>query len=132
LFPPSSQDWLPPNHLVYFLLEVSEQMDLSPILRRLRQRKGGQPPLHPRMMLVLLLYAYCVGVFSSRKIMARCETDVAFRVIVGDEHSRLPPHRGVPASSLAAHAGVVSGSVGVVPPGGFAQGWPAWRSTARR
>ena len=85
LFPPSSQDWLPPNHLVYFLLEISEQMDLSPIFDDYDSAKGGQPPLHPRMMLVLLLYAYCVGVFSSRKIMARCETDVAFRVIVGDE-----------------------------------------------
>ena len=47
--------------------------------------KGGQPPFHPRMMLVLLLYSYCMGVFSSRKIMARCETDVAFRVIVGED-----------------------------------------------
>jgi transposase len=85
LFPPSSQDWLPPNHLVYFLLDVSEQMDLSPIIDDYDSPKGGQPPLHPRMMLVLLLYSYCVGVFSSRKIMARCETDVAFRVIVGEE-----------------------------------------------
>lgn len=84
LFPPSSQDWLPRNHLVYFLLEVSEQIDLSPILDDYDSEKGGQPPLHPRMMLVLLLYSYCVGVFSSRKIMARCETDVAFRVIVGE------------------------------------------------
>jgi transposase len=57
LFPPSSKDWLPPNHLVYFLLEVSEQMDLSPILDDYRSEKGGQPPLHPRMLLVLLLHA---------------------------------------------------------------------------
>jgi transposase len=84
LFPPSSQDWLPPNHLVYFLLDVSEQMDLSPILDDYDSEKGGQPPLHPRMLLVLLLHAYYVGVFSSRKSMARCETDVAFRVIVGE------------------------------------------------
>lgn len=85
LFPPSTQDWLPENHLVYFLMEVSQQIDISPILDDYESEKGGQPPFHPRMMLVLLLYAYCVGVFSSRKIMARCETDVAFRVIVGDD-----------------------------------------------
>ena len=85
LFPPSPQDWLPQDHLVYFLLEVSEQIDLSPIVNDYHSEKGGQPPFHPRMMLVLLLYSYCVGVFSSRKIMARCETDAAFRVIVGED-----------------------------------------------
>ena len=85
LFPPSPHDWLPQNHLVYFLLEVSEQIDISPIVDDYDSEKGGQPPFHPRMMLVLLLYAYSVGVFSSRKIMARCETDVAFRVIVGED-----------------------------------------------
>jgi len=85
LFPPSPRDWLPQNHLVYFLLDVCEQIDVSPIIDDYDSEKGGQPPFHPRMMLVLLLYAYSVGVFSSRKIMRRCETDVAFRVIVGDD-----------------------------------------------
>ena len=84
LFPPSPQDWLPDGHLVYFLMDVSEQLDLSPIMKKYDSEKGGKPPYHPRMMLVLLLYSYCIGVFSSRKIVARCETDVAFRVIVGD------------------------------------------------
>jgi transposase len=70
---------------VYFLLDVSEQIDVSRIVADYDSEQGGQPPFHPRMMLVLLLYAYSVGVFSSRKIMARCETDVAFRVIVGDD-----------------------------------------------
>jgi transposase len=84
LFPPSPQDWLPDGHLVYFLMDVSEQLDLSPIIENYDSEKGGQPPYHPRMMLVLLLYSYCIGVFSSRKIAARSETDVAFRVIVGD------------------------------------------------
>jgi len=85
LFPPSPQDWLPENHLVYFLMDVSEQLDLSPMISSYDSEKGGKPPYHPRMMLVLLLYSYCTGVFSSRKIAARCETDVAFRVIVGEE-----------------------------------------------
>lgn len=85
LFPPSPKDWLPDNHLVYFLLDVSQQIDTSAIVDDYDSGKGGQPPFHPRMMLVLLLYAYSVGVFSSRKIMRRCETDVAFRVIVGED-----------------------------------------------
>lgn len=85
LFPASPQDWLPENHLVYFLLDVSRQIDMSAIVDDYDSDKGGQPPFHPRMMLVLLLYAYSVGVFSSRKIMQRCETDVAFRVIVGED-----------------------------------------------
>lgn len=84
LFPPSPQDWLPIRHLVYFLMEVSEILDLSPIMEKYDREKGGKPPYHPRMMLVLLLYSYCIGVFSSRKIASRCETDVAFRVVVGD------------------------------------------------
>ncbi len=84
MFPPSPQDWLPENHLVYFLMDVSTQLDLAPIVASYDSEQGGQPPYHPRMMLVLLLYSYCIGVFSSRKIAARCETDVAFRVIVGE------------------------------------------------
>ena len=84
LFPPSPQDWLPKNHLVYFLMDVSDQLDLSVMIESYDSEKGGKPPFHPQMMLVLLLYSYCIGVFSSRKIAARCETDVSFRVIVGD------------------------------------------------
>jgi transposase len=83
LFPPSPQDWLPEKHLVYFLMDVSAELELSPIFTQYESEQGGQPPYHPRMMLVLLLYSYCLGVFSSRKIAGRCETDVAFRVIVG-------------------------------------------------
>ena len=85
LFPPSPSDWLPKKHLVYFLLDVVEQLDLMPIIADYDSPKGGKPPHHPGMMVALLIYSYCVGVFSSRKIMARCETDVAFRTIVGDD-----------------------------------------------
>ena len=85
LFPPSPSDWLPEKHLVYFLLDVSQKIDTSRIVDDYDSGKGGQPPFHPRMMLVLLLYAYSVGLFSSRKIMKRCETDVAFRIIVGED-----------------------------------------------
>jgi transposase len=85
LFPPSPRDWLPEDHLVYFLLDVTAQIDLSPIVDDYASDNGGQPPFHPRMMLVLLLYAYSAGVFSSRKIMQRSVTNAAFRVIVGKD-----------------------------------------------
>jgi len=84
LFPPSPRDWLPENHLVYFLMDVTGQVDLSPIFAHYEKTSQGQPPYHPRMMLTLLLYSYCIGVFSSRKIMARCQSDAAFRVIDGN------------------------------------------------
>jgi transposase len=85
LFPPSPRDWLPEDHLVYFLLDVTAQVDISPIVDDYGGDNGGQPPFHPRMMLVLLLYSYSVSVFSSRKIMQRCATDAAFRVVVGED-----------------------------------------------
>jgi transposase len=85
LLPPSPRDWLDENHLVYFLLDVVREMDLSPFFERYRNSITGQPPYHPRMMVTLLLYAYCSGVFSSRKIQARCAVDVAFRVIVSED-----------------------------------------------
>jgi transposase len=85
LFPPSPRDWLPENHLVYFLLDVVPQMNLQPILQPYLVEERGQPPFHPTMLVTLLLYGYATGVFSSRRLMARCETDAAFRVIVGED-----------------------------------------------
>jgi transposase len=85
LFPPSPRDWLPEGHLVYFLLDVVPQMDLQPILLPYQSEDRGQPPFHPVMLVTLLLYGYATGTFSSRRLMARCETDVAYRVIVGED-----------------------------------------------
>ena len=85
LFPPFPRDGLPEDPLVHFLLDVTAQIDISPIVDDYSSDNGGQPPFHPRMMLVLLLYAYSAGVFSSRKIMQRSVTDAAFRVIVGED-----------------------------------------------
>ncbi len=84
-FPPAPRDWLPENHLVYFLLDVIPQMNLQPILQPYHAEERGQPPYHPTMLVTLLLYGYATGTFSSRRLMARCETDVAYRVIVGED-----------------------------------------------
>jgi transposase len=85
LFPPSPQDWLPEDDLVYFLLDTVATIDLSPIFAHYERELRGQPPFHPRMMVALLLYCYATGTRSSRKIMRRCRTDVACRIIVGDD-----------------------------------------------
>jgi len=85
LFPPSPQDWLPEDDLVYFLLDLVATLDLTPIFAHYERESRGQPPFHPRMMVALLLYCYATGTRSSRKIMRRCQTDVACRIIVGED-----------------------------------------------
>jgi transposase len=81
LLPPSLQDWLPENHLSYFVSDVVDQLDLSEIESYYEAEDRGQPPYHPRMMTKVLVYAYCDGIFSSRKIQKRLIEDVAFRVL---------------------------------------------------
>jgi transposase len=85
LLPPSPQEWLPEGDLVYFVMDVVRQLDLSAITAYYERSDRGFPPYHPRMMATLLLYTYCHGVFSSRRIQQRCERDVAYRVIVGED-----------------------------------------------
>jgi len=81
LLPPSLRDWLPENHLAYFVADVVDQLDLSEIESYYERDDRGQPPYHPRMMTKVLVYAYCVGIFSSRKIQKRILEDVAFRIL---------------------------------------------------
>jgi transposase len=81
LLPPSLREWLPENHLAYFVSDVVDQLDLSTMDAVYGNEKRGQPPYDPRMMTKLLVYAYCVGVFSSRRIERRLGEDIAFRVL---------------------------------------------------
>jgi transposase len=80
LMPASLQDWLPTGHLAYFISDVVDHLDLSLIMSRYEEEKG-YPPYHPAMMVKVLLYAYCIGVSSSRKIEKRLEEDIGFRVL---------------------------------------------------
>jgi transposase len=81
LLPASLRDWLPDDHLSYLVSDVVDQLDLSEIERVYEGEERGQPPYHPRMMTKILVYGYCVGVFSSRRIQKRLVEDVAFRVL---------------------------------------------------
>lgn len=87
LLPPSPDEWLPEGHLVYFLLDLVEQLDLGAVEAPIQAKDPrGEKPYDPRMMVTLLLYAYCVGVPSSRRIMRATYENVAFRVIGGGCH----------------------------------------------
>jgi transposase len=81
LLPPSLREWLPQNHLSYFVSDVVDNLDLSAMDAVYGSEKRGQPPYDPQMMTKVLLYGYCVGVFSSRRIEKRLAEDIAFRIL---------------------------------------------------
>ncbi len=87
--PPSVREWLPAEHLVWWLLEVVERLDLDAFYGEHRADGSGRPAHDPGMMVALLLYGYAVGERSSRRIERRCVEDVAFRVIAAN---RAPDH----------------------------------------
>jgi len=81
LLPPSLRDWLPEKHVAYFVSDVVDHLDLSAMDAVYGNEKRGQPPYDPQMMTKVLVYGYCVGVFSSRRIERRLVEDIAFRVL---------------------------------------------------
>jgi transposase len=87
LLPPSLQDWLPEGHLARFVAEVVEALDLSAIYAKYAEGDGrGQAAYDPRMMVRVLIYGYCRGVASSRRIERATYEDVAFRYLAADQH----------------------------------------------
>ena len=83
--PVRRRDALPEDDLVFFLLDLVPQIDLSPFHQYYAQELRGQPPFDVTMMVTLLVYAYSVGVCSSRRVAAACERNLAFRAVVGDD-----------------------------------------------
>jgi len=83
------RDWLPADHLVWFLLDTIEVLDTSAFHTGRRLGGVGTAGYDPDMLLALLIYAYCQGVRSSRQIETRCTTDVAFRVLCAQD---VPDH----------------------------------------
>jgi transposase len=81
LLPPSLRDWLPEDHLVYFVSDLVDELDLSAITTVYEDEERGLPPYHPVMLTKVLVYAYCIGIFSSRRIQRRLAEDVGFRVL---------------------------------------------------
>ena len=73
-----------PDHLAYFVSDVVDQLDLTPIVSGYQSEERGGPPYHPRMMVKVLLYGYCIGVASSRRIALRLHEDISFRVLAAN------------------------------------------------
>jgi len=86
LLPPSLTDWLPEDHLAWFVLDAVEQIDLSPFYTKYRTDGVGNSAFHPSMMATLLIYSYCTGERSSRKIEKHCQTDVAYKVVTANQY----------------------------------------------
>ncbi|MEU8221219.1 transposase, partial [Kribbella sp. NPDC048915] len=94
LLPPDMADWLGPDHLAWFLIDVVAEMDTAVFHSRQARAKfrQGRAGFDPDMLVTLLLYAYAHGVRSSRQIERLCTTDVAFRVICAQD---VPDHTTV-------------------------------------
>lgn len=87
LLPPSLQEWLPEDHLARFVADITDQLDLSDILAVYQRKDGrGMAAYHPVMMVRVLVYGYCRGIVSSRKIERATYEDVAFRYLAADQH----------------------------------------------
>src|SRR5271170_4185624 len=106
LLPPDMREWLPEGHLALFISDVVDSLDVSPILRAVETGDDrGRAGYHPVMMVKLLVYAYCVGKPSSRKVERATHEDVAFRVLSGDQH---PDHDCI-AAFRKRHLGALAG-----------------------
>src|SRR4051794_30776234 len=104
LMPPSVAEWLPEDHLAWFVLDVVAELNLAEFLSAYRSDGRGGAVYHPSMMLSLLVYAYSIGERSSRQIERRCVEDVAFRVVAGDQqpdHATIARLRSTDETAIA-------------------------------
>ncbi|MDA1219678.1 MAG: IS1182 family transposase [Chloroflexi bacterium] len=85
LLPPSVREWLPEGDLAWFIVDSVEQMELREFYRQYREDGWGAAAYDPKMMVGVLLYAYCQGVRSSRKIAQALERDMGFRVVAANQ-----------------------------------------------
>lgn len=92
LLPPSVSEWLPENHLVYFVVEIIDRLDLRVFYARYEGDGRRNQPFDPAMLVKLLVYGYATGVFSSRKIARKLFEDVAFRMLGA---GNFPSHRTI-------------------------------------
>jgi transposase len=106
LLPPDLRDWLAEGHLALFISDMVDELDLSAIVRSYESGDGrGRPPYHPLMMVKLLLYGYCIGKVSSRKLEQATHEEVAFRVLACNQH---PDHDSI-AEFRKRHLGELAG-----------------------
>lgn len=110
LMPPSLKDWLPEDDYAFFVIDAIERMDIAPFMANIRLDGRGGASYEPRMMVTLLVYAYSMGIRSSRKIEILCERDIAFRLICGNlspDHTSIARFRQHHEDAIAALFGEV-------------------------
>lgn len=106
LLPPDMREWLPAGHLVWFVSDVVDALDLSQVVGAYEKHElRGRPGYDPTMLVKLLLYAYCVGKPSSRRIEKATYEEVPFRVLAADQH---PDHASI-AAFRRRHLSALSG-----------------------
>jgi transposase len=99
LMPPSLRDWLPEDHLAWFVIQTVERLDLAPFYASYRPDGRGRPAYDPSVMLALLFYAFSTKVYSSRAIECHCRQDIAYRVITAQPGAGSRNDRAVHLSS---------------------------------
>lgn len=99
------KEWPPENHLAYFISDVVDELNLGEILEIYSNTDRGQPPYHPAMIVKLLLYAYCMGIPSSRKIEQKTHEDIAVRILAAGHH----PDNDTIASFRKTHLTAIKG-----------------------
>jgi transposase len=115
LMPAALQEWLPADHLAYFISDVVDHLDLSAIMSRYEGEERGYPPYNPWMLVKVLVYAYCTGVPSSRKIEKHLKEDIAFRVLAANNTPDFPDHLGFSQGPLEGAGRTFSAGVKAVP-----------------
>src|ERR687894_987524 len=110
LLPPSLKEWLPEDHLAWFVLEAVGELDLDAFYAAYRQDGWGRAAHDPAMMVALLIYAYATGVRTSRGVERHCFDDVAFRVITANQ---APDHATI-ARFRVRHETAIAGLFGEV------------------
>ena len=110
LMPPDVRDWLPENHLAWFVIDAVGEMNLDAFYGAYRQDGRSRPAYDPAMMVGLLLYAYARGIRSSRMIERGCDEDVAFRVLAAQQR---PDHATI-ARFVERHQDAIAGLFGEV------------------
>jgi transposase len=136
LLPPSVADWLPEDHLAWFVLDAVDEMDLASFYAGYRSDGWGAAAHDPKMMVALVLYSYCLGIRSSRQIERACHVDIGFKVVAANQcpdHTTIARFRqrhqdamaSVFTSSLRLCSEAGMASVGVVALDGTKMGCPA-------
>lgn len=110
LMPVSMTEWLPDDHLAWFIIDIVDELDLSAFVNQYREDGRGGRAYHPGVMLAVLIYAYCVGERSSRRIERKLVEDVGFRVVAANQR----PDHATLARFRAGHQDAIAGLFGQV------------------